>query len=605
MPTAYDRAVEVKIDGEVLAQEKYRIGNVRLHQPMYAHHEFEIEVLGTETADALAALAGNADLEKLFGKIGAKIELAGGHGYLNQSRADTLEFTGVITAVEARTDYELGFAVILRGHSPTIRLDDVPRNKLFSRMKVSDWFSKVVGDRGLNAKVDATSETFEQLVQRGENDWQFALRVLGQAGLHVFYDGRELKALKKISGASYEMGYEIAATGLLEFSLRSTARPGKLKASVWSEGDAKKILQSSSASASTSAKASHGMTKQAESASGTLFGIEGNYVPALAPGSQSLLDQDAGSLRGAWFASLTRGYGRSDFFSLAPGVIVEMKGFGAGLGGKFVITSVTHTWSSERLEYENSFECIPELSVAPPRIARATPSHEVWTARVTSLKDPESLGRVEVKFLDFEEGQWVRLSSFYLNEAGGWVCYPEIGDEVIVSFVDGDDRYPVILGSVLHPKALGEAQKLVSAGLMDEKNDFKVFRTRSGLRLTFIETVDGQKIELASAAEEVLLRLDASADKVKFEIVSEGDVSITAKKTCTVTADEDVTVTTKGNFTVKADKDIVLESANFTQKAQQKNAIEGGMETEVKGGSGSFKAAASGVDIKGPMIKLN
>lgn len=614
MPTDYDRSLELKLDGEVLAQDKYRLGNARLHQPMYGHHEFEIEIFGVQGNESMAALAGNPDLEKLLTKVGAKLELTAAHAYITSGRSDKLAFTGLVTAVEAHTDFELGFAVLLRGHSPTIRLDDVPRNRVLNKIKVSDWFSAVVGDRGLSAKVDASSEVFEQLVQRNENDWQFALRVLGQAGLHVYYDGKELHAAKKVAGATTTLAYDQSESGLLEFRLESIARPGKMKTGVWGEKDAKKVLKQSSASASSSAKATHPFTKTAESASGQLFGVEGNFTPVQAPGSASLLDADAASVKGAWISSLTKGRGRSDNHDLAPGKTLKIEGIGAKISGSFIVTTVTHEWSDERLAYSNSFECVPDTSLAPPRVERAEAPRGIWTARVTSLKDPEKFGRVQVQCLDFEEGQWVRLSSFYLNDAGGFVCYPEIGDEVLVGFVDGDDRFPVILGSVLHPKALGEAHKLVASELEDESNDIKLFRTRSGHLLQFDETKDRQKIELKTPTGELLLTMDATSDKVKFEIVSKGEVSVTAEKTCTVTAKEDVTiktdasanVTAKKDFKVTADGNVTIEAkGNLTMKGGAKAVLEGGSETEVKGAGSSVKAAGSGVDVKGPMIKLN
>lgn len=87
-------------------------------------------------------------------------------------------------------------------------------------------------------------------------------------------------------------------------------------------------------------------------------------------------------------------------------------------------------------------------------------------AEVTSVNDPEGLNRVQVKLLSYDgfEHQdgtlWARVAAPFAGNNRGAFMLPEVGDEVIVTFVNGDPRYPVVIGSMWNgrdaaPETLG------------------------------------------------------------------------------------------------------------------------------------------------------
>ena len=70
---------------------------------------------------------------------------------------------------------------------------------------------------------------------------------------------------------------------------------------------------------------------------------------------------------------------------------------------------------------------------------------------VTNNKDPEKRGRVKVKFPWLRRNSkpaWARQLKPNGNSQDGPFFMPEIGDEVIISFIHGDIRHPVILGGL-------------------------------------------------------------------------------------------------------------------------------------------------------------
>ena len=67
--------------------------------------------------------------------------------------------------------------------------------------------------------------------------------------------------------------------------------------------------------------------------------------------------------------------------------------------------------------------------------------HAVVIGIVTNNNDPDTLGRVKVKFpwlAPDEESAWARMATPSGGNARGWFFLPEVGDEVLVAFELGD-----------------------------------------------------------------------------------------------------------------------------------------------------------------------
>jgi uncharacterized protein involved in type VI secretion and phage assembly len=73
-------------------------------------------------------------------------------------------------------------------------------------------------------------------------------------------------------------------------------------------------------------------------------------------------------------------------------------------------------------------------------------------AEVTSVQDPDSLARVKVKLLTVDgDGQaeiWARVAVPFAGGSRGALFIPDVGDEVLVSFLAGDPRFPIVLGGL-------------------------------------------------------------------------------------------------------------------------------------------------------------
>ena len=70
---------------------------------------------------------------------------------------------------------------------------------------------------------------------------------------------------------------------------------------------------------------------------------------------------------------------------------------------------------------------------------------------VTNNQDPEKLGRIKVKFpwlSDEDESNWARIITPMAGDDRGMFFLPEVDDEVLVAFEQGDMRFPFVLGSL-------------------------------------------------------------------------------------------------------------------------------------------------------------
>lgn len=187
----------------------------------------------------------------------------------------------------------------------------------------------------------------------------------------------------------------------------------------------------------------------------------------------------------------------------------------------------------ETPNYSNEFECIP-FSV-PYRPLLKTPKGRIDGLQTAMVVGPsgddiyfDQFGRVKVQFHWDRKGQkdensscWVRVSDGYAGQKHGIQFTPLIGDEVIVSFLEGDPDRPIITGRVyngdnrphLDPQNRIQNQILTPYQhrlLFDDKNAEIILKTGGNERITMqdgskdsemgnhihIDTADSHKIHL-------------------------------------------------------------------------------------------------------------
>ena len=173
-------------------------------------------------------------------------------------------------------------------------------------------------------------------------------------------------------------------------------------------------------------------------------------------------------------------------------------------------------------------------------------------ARVTSVEDPDSLARVQVKLLscDGVAGQdapvWARVAVAFAGHDHGAFFIPDVGNEVLVVFVDGDRRFPIVVGSLWN----GRNKPSETLGGDKTKIDRWTITGRGGTRIAVFE--DTVLIETPGGVTMTIT--DESGGKVEIECASNtvtidsNGVSVQSSASVEVNA-SDVTVTA-GSVTV-------------------------------------------------------
>ncbi len=169
------------------------------------------------------------------------------------------------------------------------------------------------------------------------------------------------------------------------------------------------------------------------------------------------------------------------------------------------------------------------------------PYYGVYPAIVTDLVDPDSLGRIELKFPwlgsdgDSDVRAWATLLSPYADNDQGFQALPEVDSQVVVAFEAGNLRRPYIVGSCWNGvEALPEAA--------EEANNIRVLKTRSGSKLEFDDTQGAAKVTLEMESGHKLV-LDDSSQTITLSHSSGHVITFTAGGAVEIQANSTIDLT--------------------------------------------------------------
>ena len=110
-------------------------------------------------------------------------------------------------------------------------------------------------------------------------------------------------------------------------------------------------------------------------------------------------------------------------------------------------------------------------------------------ARVVDVNDPEGIGRVRIRLLSFDGPDdqdadiWARVAVPVAGHDRGTFFIPDVDDEVLVSFVNGDPRQPVVIGGLWS----GSADVPETLGGSGDSVDRWTITGKAGTRIAIVE----------------------------------------------------------------------------------------------------------------------
>ncbi len=519
--SAEHREFTVKVGGEAVPRE---------------HALNAVSVLATANRIASARLtyvdgaAGMGDFPlsnlDLF-KPGAEIEVLAGSG----SDA-ALVFKGIVIRQRLRVREAASSQLVVDCRHAATRLSLLRRSANFFEQTDGDAIETLLSASSLDADVESTSVNHPQLVQHDCTDWDFIVSRAAANGRLVFTRGAAL-AVKAPALAAPVAARQFGAT-LLEFDAEIDARLQSQAVQAVSWSAAEQALQVQDGE--TPAFEPTGNFSADDLAAGAGSETTPLHHAALGAAEATALASAALQLARVNLAS-----GRAMCTGIAtilPGDTVTLGGVGKRFSGDVLVTGVrqafdtTQGWKTH-LQFGGIVAPEPALRErlqAQRTAALLAPVAGLQAGVVTDNEDPTGEFRVRVRLPlvnDGDDGVWARVASLDAGPDRGFFFRPEIGDEVLLGFLDDDPRQPVLLG-MLHSSAL--AAPLAPSN----DNPQKGYTSRSKIELLFdddkksvtLSTPGGNKLVLDDSAQGITIE-DQNGNKI---VLSSSGIKIESSK---------------------------------------------------------------------------
>ncbi|MCB9233188.1 MAG: type VI secretion system tip protein VgrG [Bacteroidia bacterium] len=532
-------------------------------------------------------------------KVGAEVAISLGYHQTNE-----LVFKGVIIAHGLKLQTENISELVLTCVDKAAAMTVARKSKYYVAMKDSDILSEVIGaHRGLSADVKATSftnDTGTPNVQYYASDWDFMIALAEANGLVVAVDDAKVAVADPKdaadSGIKVKHGADIVK---LDLDVDARFQVGAVKTYSW-DYSGNTITENSGEEVSNPSMGNDDGATLAK-----VLGTQDYELKSTTPLTSDVLKAwgDAYLKKNRY----SRFRGRIKFQGNAkpkPNMTLALEGLGAKFNGTGYISGVVHTFVETLWHTEVMLGLDPVLFTDSTRNVISAPASGLVPGieglQIGVVKriheDPDGEYRVQVEIPIIEAGSanvWARMLKYYATGDAGNFFYPEIGDEVILSFLNNDPRYPVILGSVY-------SSTHVPPYTPDEENKYKAIVTRNQLKIEFddidlittILTPNGNTMIFSDKEGSITIE-DENKNKM---VMNSAGVDWYTPGDLTIKVDGNMEVKVTGNITHEATGDLKGKGMNVTHEASVGNTMKGAT-AEVNG--------SATTTIKGGMVMIN
>lgn len=476
----------------------------------------------------------------------------------------------------------------------TIGLTIGRRSRYFKEIKDSEAIAAILTDYSrISPKLEATRVNHPEIVQYYSTDWDFILSRAEMNGQVVLVEDGTIKVQTPTTSGSPLITLTYGAN-ILEFETEMDARHQYhiVNAKSWNYADqtlleAKGKEPSVNAQGNLSGKKLAQVTgaKELELRHGGLVNAQELQEWANAQMLKSRLSKIQGRIK-------TRGYQDAK-----PDALIELAGMGSRFNGMAYVSGVRHELTGGAWRTHLQIGLNPQWFYREEGIVECPASGllpgvsglQIGVA-IQLEEDPTKEDRVLVKspIIDSKTsgGIWARVATLDAGNNRGSFFRPEIGDEVVLGFINDDPRHPIILGML-------NSSKNPAALKVKDTNHEKGLVTRSGMKVWFddekktmtLETPGGNKVVLSDEDKGITL-----TDQHK-NTVTLNDKGISLK------SPKDIVLEATGKLTLKATQDATLEGMNVNVKAQSQFKAQGNAGAEV-----STSAIAV---LKGSLVQIN
>jgi type VI secretion system secreted protein VgrG len=518
MATGY---VEVQIDGQPLDQfsQNAILEKVDVTQELNRHWWCDIRCRQTEDQRFPVEAALGKDLQVI--------------AYDDDNNPNYL-FSGMV--LEAELEYEIygSYAARLTGVSKTYNMDLAKRQKYYpdGKNKLDVIASDTTGRAGLSAAGDIPSMQFPNpIVQWGETDFNLLVRSADDCVRFVHpsaTDPSQVEMKHKFGdGPTLQWRTE---DQLIGFKISGKVQPPSMDGAHYDflEGLSQDYQQLTGAPAFLGGAPQMVSVMQSQSAAVLKPGyvVQRRGVRELSEykvlcGKESMRALETG----------VGAYGNSLVPAVQAGNQVTIAGLDDNANGSYGVTKAVHHWTPPG-GYTNEFWCTASAEYKDEVRPMNNPWYGVVIARVFNNNDPEKLGRIMVQYFWQEETQtfWARMMTPHAGSSRGFLFVPEVGDEVVVAFEDGDPERPIILGCLWNKPNTPPTEDFWSGGAEYSNDNVKRIFTKSGHRIQLIDT-DGKESIVIATPKHIKVAMIENTDengRATLLLHSDGDIILDA-----------------------------------------------------------------------------
>lgn len=472
-------------------------------------------------------------------------------------------FEGEIVGIEPRFDNGVQHLTI-RAFNLLHRLTRGKQTKTWLNVNDSDILKEIAGKYGLSLETDLPSTVSDHVFQHNQTDFAFLHQHAARFGRVYWVDGKKLQVKRPESNGT-EIPLEWGKT-LRQFAPRLSTHQIVDAVTVrgWDPKQRQEIIGKATASTATpNGSAGDGLdvTKKAHGIDATFFEVD-----------QPITTQDqADEMAKAKLDALSRSFIVAEGEAtgnpkLVPGVVIEVSAVGDRFNGKYLLSGVTHRYSSVagygcsiRARNNPSSGLLQLMTNALTNPGNHAPPAHLAIGLVTDNQDPDDLGRVKIKFpalADDHATFWSRVAVPGGGRERGMQFIPEVDDEVLVAFPFGDISVPIVVGGLWNgidvpPLKTGTA---IAGGKVEKR----VIKSRSGHTVTLDDAPSGGGITIEDPKGNKIF-LDTQTNSLKIEV--QKDIEIKAQGNIKITAQGQLEISAMAGAKVESSATLDLKGA--------------------------------------------
>ena len=320
--------------------------------------------------------------------------------------------------------------------------------------------------------------------------------------------------------------------------------------------------------------------------------------------AEAIAEQIAGAF--AEFEGVARGNPK-----LQAGTPVSIDNVGAPFDGKYTITTSHHRWDPTT-GYTTAFSVTGRQERSLYGLTSGGGGTRLGQgpviAQISDANDPQQQARVKLTFpwlSDSYVSDWARTVQPGAGKDRGAMVLPEVGDEVLVIFEQGDIRRPYVLGGLYNgvdtPPTTG--LKLIdgSSGAINRRS----MVSRRGHRIDLLDE-DGRTegITLATTGDKLQLTMDSVEAKITLHC--DGKILIEGSKGIVIDSASSKLELKGSEVTITATSGVKIDGGSGAVNVATSGALALKGSTAKLEGTGTTEVKASGVlTVQGSLVKIN